>query len=99
MGIYVDGLNPIGNYFVFSPNRVNLMLDIAKGKTNDFNDGDKSEVAEFIKRGFVSKTGNELSLKFPIFTSKQYNINIDQYASTGNDDKSRDFMGIIYLQR
>ena len=72
MGIHINGLNPIGNYFIFSPNRVDLMLNIAKGKTDCFNENDKVEAAEFIKRGFVKKTENELSLKFPIFTDRQY---------------------------
>jgi hypothetical protein len=72
MGIHLSGLNPVGNYFIFSPNRVDLMLDIARGKTDCFNENDKGEVAEFIKRGFVKKTGNELKLKFPVFTECQY---------------------------
>lgn len=73
MGIHVEGLNPTGNYFIYTPNRVNLMLDIAKGKTNGFGENDKGEAAEFIKRGFIRKDGDELILKFPVFTIKQYN--------------------------
>jgi hypothetical protein len=72
MGILINRLNPSGNYFVNSPNRVNLLLDIAKGKTDSFNENEQYEIAEFIKRGVVCKTENDLILKFPVFTKKQY---------------------------
>ena len=72
MGILVEGLSPSGNYFVSSPSRVNLMTDIAKGKTHGFNASEKDEIAELIKRGFIRKSVKDLSLKFPVFTQKQY---------------------------
>jgi hypothetical protein len=72
MGIHLDGLNPTGNYFIFTPHRVDIMLDIAKGRTDGFNGNDKSETAEFIRRGFVKKNKDDLSVRFPVFTGKQY---------------------------
>jgi len=59
-------------HFEHYPNRVNIVLDIARGKTTGFNENDRSEIAEFIQLGIVKKTGDELSMKLPIFTSKQY---------------------------
>ena len=72
MDVQVNELNPSGHYFVLSPKRIDLMLDIIKGKTEDFDEDEKYEIAEFIKRGLVRKVGNELLPQFPIFTTKQY---------------------------
>jgi len=59
-------------YFDRYPNRVNVILEIAKENTTEFSENDLSEIAEFIKRGFVVKNGDELILKLPIFTKEQY---------------------------
>ena len=85
MGIHVDNLNPSGNYFVSSPNRASLMMDIAKGRADNFNKNEKDEIAEFIKRGFIKKIGTDLSLKFPVFSKKQYDdllLLIDNITTT-----------------
>jgi RNA polymerase sigma factor (sigma-70 family) len=60
------------NYFERYPNRVNIILDIARGKTTRFGENDMGEIAEFIKLGYVSKNGDELSLKFPVYTKEQF---------------------------
>ena len=59
-------------YFYRSPNRVNIILDIARGKSNGFSENDTGEIAEFIKRGYVRKDGDKLYLNFPVFTKKQF---------------------------
>jgi len=59
-------------YFDRSQNRVNIVLDIARGKSAGFSENDLSEIAELIKRGFVRKNGSVLSLTLPIFTYEQY---------------------------
>ena len=59
-------------YFDRYPNRVNIILDIARGKSTGFSENDMVEIAEFIKRGFVKKDGGKLSLKFPVLTNEQY---------------------------
>ncbi|MCL2774441.1 MAG: sigma-70 family RNA polymerase sigma factor [Oscillospiraceae bacterium] len=59
-------------YFNLHPNRVNIALDIAKEKNERFSENDKSEIAEFIKRGYAGKSGDKLSLKLPVFTAEQF---------------------------
>lgn len=58
-------------YFDRNQNRVNIILDIAKGKSGGFSENDTVEIAEFIKHGYVGKNGEKLTLKFPVFTKKQ----------------------------
>lgn len=59
-------------YFDRYPNRVNIILNIASGKNTGFNENDMSEIAEFIKFGFIKKNKDELSLKLPVFTKEQF---------------------------
>lgn len=59
-------------YFDRYPNRVNIILDIAGGKSTGFSENDMVEIAEFIKRGFVKKDDGKLSLNFPVLTNEQY---------------------------
>ena len=59
-------------YFFNYPNRVNVILDIANGKSSDFSENDKNEIAELIKRGYAEKTGDALRLRLPVFTQKQF---------------------------
>jgi len=60
------------SYFDRYPNRVNIIFDIAKGKSTGFSENDMVEIAEFIKRGFVKKDGDKLKLNFPVLTNEQY---------------------------
>jgi len=59
-------------YFDLYPNRVNILFDIAKGKSGGFGENDSAEIAEFIKLGYVSKDGDKLILNFPVMTEGQY---------------------------
>ena len=59
-------------YFDRYPNRVNIALDIAEGKSDGFSENDMSEIAEFIKRGYAVKSGDKLNLKLPVFTAEQF---------------------------
>jgi hypothetical protein len=59
-------------YFDRYQNRINIILDIAEGRNTGFSENDMSEIAEFIKFGFVVKNGDELSLKLPVFTKEQF---------------------------
>ena len=59
-------------YFWQQENRINLLFDIAKGKTDGFSEGDKLEIAEFIKNGWAKKDGSGLSLCIPVYTAEQY---------------------------
>jgi len=59
-------------YFDGHQNRVNILLDIAKGKSDGFSENDMFEIAEFIKHGYVRKNGDVLSLNIPIFTAEQF---------------------------
>jgi hypothetical protein len=68
----MSGAKPDFAYFDYHQNRVNIILDIAKGKTGGFSENDMLEIAEFIKRGHVGKNGGELFLKFAVFTKEQY---------------------------
>jgi RNA polymerase sigma factor (sigma-70 family) len=54
------------------PNRVNILLDIAGGKTAGFSENDLCEIADFIKLGFIRKTGEQMSLSIPVFTKEHY---------------------------
>jgi len=60
------------HYFFNYPNRVNVLLDIANGKSSDFSENDREEIAGFIQRGFVEKTGDMLHLRLPVFTKGQF---------------------------
>ena len=58
-------------YFNRNQNRVNIILDIARRKTTGFGENDMFEIAEFIKQGFVRKSGGDLSLNIPVMTKEQ----------------------------
>ena len=53
-------------------NRINIMLDIAKGKNGGFSENDMFEIAELIKRGYVKKNGDKLISQLPVFTKDQF---------------------------
>ena len=75
-------------------NRVNIMLDIAKGKTGGFSENDMFEIAELIKRGYVRKEGEKLISQLPVFTKEQFNkfkIVIDDVLDIITD-KTRDIV-------
>ena len=91
----INNVMDIG-YFDHYPNRVNVILDIAKGKTDGFGENDMVEIAEFVKNGFISKNGDELNLKLPAFTKEQYEklkILIDDITSD-IADKTRKMINI-----
>jgi len=81
-------------YLIENQTRTNIVLDIAKGKTADLSENDMSEVAEFIKRGFVRKTGDELSLKFPVYTSEQHKelLSLTDDITTAIAEETREFI-------
>jgi DNA-directed RNA polymerase specialized sigma24 family protein len=58
-------------YFWKQEKRVNLIIEIAKGK-HDFDENEMLEAAEFIKNGWVKKDGEKLSLCIPVYTSRQF---------------------------
>ncbi|MCL2519250.1 MAG: sigma-70 family RNA polymerase sigma factor [Oscillospiraceae bacterium] len=60
------------SYFDSYPNRVNIVFDIARGKKTGFSENDMVEIAEFIKRRFIKKDGDNLNLNFPVLTNEQY---------------------------
>lgn len=60
------------HYFYNYPNRINALLDIAKGRTDKFSENDLEEVAGLIKRGLVGKINMGLSVNMPIFTKTQF---------------------------
>ena len=59
-------------YFFNYPNRGNVILDIANGKSDGFSENDKTEAAGLIERGFAEKTGDALRLRLPVFTKAQF---------------------------
>jgi len=59
-------------YFDRHLNRINIIIEIAKGKSTGFSKNDLIEVAEFIKLGFVEKNDSVLQLKIPVFTHEQF---------------------------
>lgn len=62
----------VNNFYFHDDTRIDIAADIAKGKTANFSENDMSEVAEFIRRGYAKKTGDELSLTFPVYTKQQH---------------------------
>ena len=60
------------HYFFNYPNRVNIILDIAKRETDHFSENDRAEAAELIQRGFADGTGDALRLRLPVFTQAQF---------------------------
>ncbi|MCL1882557.1 MAG: hypothetical protein FWF81_02225, partial [Defluviitaleaceae bacterium] len=69
-------------YFWNRDDRVKLMLEIAKGKVNGFNESEKIEVAELIKLGFLKKDGDDINLCIPIYTSAQFEQALTLTAET-----------------
>ena len=76
-------------YFNRSQNRVNIILDIARGKSDGFGENDTAEIAEFIKHGFVKKNGDGLSLNIPVMTKEQR----EKIISMIENDMDKDVMG------
>lgn len=52
--------------------RVKLMLEIAKGKMDEFDEGEKIEITELIKLGFLKKDSDTINLCIPIYTAEEY---------------------------
>ena len=69
---FVPGSTMDNHTYFHNETRINITADIAKGRTADLNENNSSEVAEFIRRGFAKKTGDKLSLTFPVFTWEQH---------------------------
>ncbi|MCL2299805.1 MAG: RNA polymerase sigma factor [Firmicutes bacterium] len=68
---------PMDHFYFFNrPDRVNVILDIANGKT-EFSENDKNEIAELIKLGYAEKAGGKLSLRLPVFTKEQFDALLD----------------------
>jgi hypothetical protein len=59
-------------HFYKQENRINLFLEIAKGKQNGFTENETVEIAELIKHGFLKKDGNALNLCVPVYTAEQF---------------------------
>ena len=59
-------------YFWKRTDRVNLILELAKGKMNGFSESEMLEVAELIKHGFLKKNGDVIKLCIPIYTAHQF---------------------------
>ena len=75
-------------YFDRHLNRINIIIDIAKGRNTGFGENDLIEIAEFIKHGFMERNGDELLLKLPVFTHEQFRhlkIMVDDIASVITD--------------
>jgi len=72
MDFFENSGEPDCFFFDRYQNRVNIVLDIARAQCAGFNENDKTEIAELIRNGFVSKSGEELSLKLQVFTEAQY---------------------------
>ncbi|MCL1794546.1 MAG: sigma-70 family RNA polymerase sigma factor [Oscillospiraceae bacterium] len=77
-------------YFNRSQNRVNIILDIARGKSAGFSENDMFEIAEFIKHGFVRKNGDKLNLNIPVMKKEQF----EKIKSMFMIDNAKD-LGII----
>lgn len=59
-------------YFYSYANRRNIVFDIARGKKDGFSENDKYEIAEFIRNGFVRKSGDEMNLSIPVYAKEQF---------------------------
>ncbi len=53
-------------------NVTNIILDIAKGNTDNFNQNDMTVIAEIIKKGYVISDANGLRVNLPVFTKEQF---------------------------
>lgn len=86
--INIDMQNSIGDYLNFfdfwvtgiSVNDlfkkqavVNVFIDIAKGKSDNFSENDKMIIAELLKRGLIKQSEHNYSVNVPVFTEKQMN--------------------------
>jgi RNA polymerase sigma factor (sigma-70 family) len=71
-------------YFWNRNDRVKLMLDIANGKQDGFDENEKNELAELIKLGFLEKDGDKISLRIPIYTASQFAQALSLTADTRN---------------
>ena len=84
-------------YFFNYPNRGNVILDIAGGKSDGFSENDREEIAGFIERGFVGKDGDTLRLRLPVFTQAQFERLLDLLDGVTDEiaDKTRAMVGIV----
>jgi len=85
------------HYFFNYPNRVNVILDIAEGKSDNFSENDREEIAGFIERGFVGKDGDTLRLRLPVFTQAQFERLLDLLDSVTDEiaDKTRAMVAVV----
>lgn len=87
---------PNGDHHDFFGNAryINLLCDIAKGKSEGFSEYDLEAIAEMIRLGYVYKSGANYKLALPIFTSKQYE---KAYALVKKfvDEKLADILGAL----
>ncbi|MDR0272796.1 MAG: sigma-70 family RNA polymerase sigma factor [Clostridiales bacterium] len=83
-------------YIKNNKHRVNIALDIARGKTTGFSENDMSEAAEFIKHGIAKKTGEKLTLKIPVFTNNQYSefLSLTDNATNAIAEKARELVSV-----
>ncbi len=56
---------------------VNVFIDIAKGKRDNFSENDKLIITELLKRGLVKQSENGFSANVPVLTEKQM-VNVQQ---------------------
>ena len=59
-------------HFMNQQNRINIFLEIAKGKVAGWDENDMLEISELIKHGFLEKNGDKLDLCVPVYTAAQY---------------------------
>ena len=85
------------HYFFNYPNRVNVILDIAGGKSADFSENDREEIAGFIQRGFAEKAADALRLRLPVFTKEQFDRLLDLLDSVTDEiaEKTRAMVAVV----
>jgi hypothetical protein len=59
-------------HFWKRPARVDLLLDIARGRQSGFTEDEITEIAELIKFGWLHKDGEGLSLPIPVYAPEEY---------------------------
>ena len=71
--------NPKGNHHDFYGNEryINIICDIAKGKSDNFSEYDLEAVAEMIRKGYVIMTNGDYEVAMPVFTMNQYARAVD----------------------
>jgi hypothetical protein len=84
------------HYFYNYQNRVNILLDAAKGQTEGFSENDILDVAELAKRGYIQKNNAVLNLKIPVFTQEQFErlLSVIDDTTTAIEEKTREMLAL-----